>query len=84
MLYFFHRGELIRYVTLDQIIHDYSKLERTASHYNWGSYKGLDLAGRFVIETVEGRKLAFDVATGTPVSDGGIQSPKEKTKMPTR
>jgi hypothetical protein len=69
MLYFFKRGELINHVTLDQIIRDNSALRRTASHYYWGNFKGLDQAGRFVIETVEGREIRFDVAKGTPVTE---------------
>ena len=34
------------------------------SHDNWGHYLGFDQAGRYVIETVEGRRIAFDVRTG--------------------
>ena len=68
MLYFFKRGELINHVTLDQIIRDFSKLQRTVSHYQWGNFEGLDKAGHYVVETVEGRKIRFDVVTGTPVT----------------
>jgi hypothetical protein len=81
-IYFFKRGELINYVTLDQIIRDNSKLRRTVSHYHWANFEGLDQAGRCVVETVEGRKIRFDVATGTPVAGGSRQSLPEKTKTP--
>jgi hypothetical protein len=79
MLYFFKRGELINYVTLDQIIRDKSKLQRTVSHYHWGNFEGLDQAGCYVVETVEGRRIRFDVAKGTPVTEASRQSPSEKT-----
>jgi hypothetical protein len=68
MLYFFKRGELINYVTLDQIIRDNSKLQRTVSHFRWGNFEGLDKAGYYVVDTVEGRKIRFDVVKGTPVT----------------
>jgi hypothetical protein len=69
MLYFFKRGELLNHVTLDQIIRDNSKLRRTASHYAWGHFLGLDKSGRYVVETVEGRRIRFDLATGTPITE---------------
>jgi hypothetical protein len=82
MLYFFKRGELINYVTLDQIIRDNSRLQRTVSHYAWGMFNGLDQAGRYVIETVEGRTIRYDVATGTPVTEGSTPRPSDQTKTP--
>ncbi len=82
MIYFFKRGELINHVTLDQIIRDYSKLQRTVSHYQWGTFEGFDQAGRYVVNTVEGRRIRFDVAKGTPVIEGNRQDPPEKTVEP--
>jgi hypothetical protein len=80
ILYFFKRGELINHVRLDQIIQENAKLLRTESHYYWGSRKGLDQAGHYVIETVEGRTIQFDVATGravkvTEIRPGGRINP---------
>jgi hypothetical protein len=69
MLYFFKRGELINHVTLDQLVLDNSKLRRTASHYYWGNYHGIDRAGSYVVDTVEGRMLRFDVTTGKPAAE---------------
>jgi hypothetical protein len=69
MLYFFKRGELLNHVTLEQIIRDNSKLRRTASHYAWGNFLGLDKSGRYVVETVEGRRIRFDLTTGTPITE---------------
>ncbi len=45
-----------------------SQQRRIVSHLNWGSYLGFDEAGRYAIETVEGRRLAFDVTTGPVVA----------------
>ena len=72
MIRFFKKNKLIKTVTLGELLTDVSKLERTVSHYRWGSYIGLDKKGRYVVETVEGKKLAFDVTTGTP--EGQSQS----------
>jgi hypothetical protein len=84
MLYFFKRGELINYVTLDQIIHDTSSLRRTVSHYAWGNFEGLDPEGRYVVETVEGRRIRFDVAKGMPVVERDGQIPPRKSLPPRR
>ncbi len=45
-----------------------STLQRSISHLNWGSYLGFDEAGHYAIETVEGRRLAFDVTSGRTVA----------------
>jgi hypothetical protein len=74
MLSFYERGKLSRAVKLDELIRDFTKLRRTASHYYWGQYLGfgernrLDEANRYIVETVEGQRIAFDVATGQPLS----------------
>ncbi len=47
---------------------DLSNLQRSVSHLNWGSYLGFEVAGHYAIETVEGRRLAFDVTTGPVVA----------------
>ncbi len=47
---------------------DLSNLQRSVSHLNWGSYLGFDEAGHYAIETVEGRRRAFDVTTGRTVA----------------
>jgi len=67
MLSFYRRGVLIREVHLNELIQDFSKLRRTASHYYWGNYWGWNETGHYVVETLEGRKIAFDVKTGLPV-----------------
>jgi hypothetical protein len=69
MLYFFKEGKLIHYVTLDQLIEDLDNLQRTVSHIYWGNYLGFDEEGHYVLETVENRKIAFDVKTGIRLRD---------------
>jgi hypothetical protein len=71
MIYFFKRGELINYVTLEDLIERRSSLKRTASHYRWGRFRGLDEDGNYVVETVERRTLVSDVATGRPIWSPG-------------
>jgi len=68
MIRFFKKGRLLKTVILSELIKDQGSLERTVSHYYWGRYLGLDEKGRYVVETVEGRKLAFDVTTGKQFS----------------
>ncbi len=69
MLYFFREGKLINYVTLDQLIKDPENLQRTVSHIYWGNYLGFDEEGHYVLETVENRKIVFDVKTGMRLKD---------------
>jgi hypothetical protein len=66
MIDFFQRGKRITTVRLGELFRDPSSLKRTVSHYLWGNYLGLDENGRYVVETVEGQKLLFDVTTGRP------------------
>jgi len=68
MIRFYNKEKPINTVTLGELLKDQSSLKRTASHYLWGSYLGLDEKGRYVVKTVEERTLAFDVTTGKPPS----------------
>lgn len=67
MLSFFECGELISEVRLNQLITDFSRLQKTESGYHWGKYLGLNAAGYLVVETVEGKKVLFDVSIGKNV-----------------
>jgi hypothetical protein len=69
MIWFYDRGTLIRKVLLKEMVPDRSLLQRTASHYYWGAYLGLDDQGRYVIKTVDGNTFRFDVRTGANASD---------------
>ncbi|HEY4761300.1 MAG TPA: hypothetical protein VIH42_12025 [Thermoguttaceae bacterium] len=69
MIYFFRRGELIHTVQLKELVSNQSALKRTASHFLWGSYLGLDSHDRYLVETVENRKLVFDIKTGKPLAE---------------
>lgn len=67
LIYFIRRGEIIKTASLQELIRRPANLKRTASHYLWGSYGGLDQDGRYVVETVEDRTIRFDVRTGEPI-----------------
>jgi hypothetical protein len=67
MVNFLRMGKIVGQVRLDQLIRDFSRLQKVASGYRWGRYLGLNRAGYFVVETIEGNKLAFDVRTGKTV-----------------
>lgn len=64
ILRIYRRGVLVRAVALNEVIDDFSSLQRTESHYYWGHYLGFDEAGDYVIETVENRVITIDIATG--------------------
>ncbi|MEO7931833.1 MAG: hypothetical protein ABIT76_01610 [Chthoniobacterales bacterium] len=64
LLEFFDGPKLVRRVTVSEIMPDLSKLERSVSHYAWGNRWGLDSEGYFNVETVDLRRLKFDVSSG--------------------
>ncbi len=59
---------MIREVTLGEVMGELSNLRRSVSYLNWGYYPGFDKAGHYAIETVEGRRLAFDATSGRMVA----------------
>jgi hypothetical protein len=68
MLYFFHRGALKSHVTLGELVKEKASIERRESgEYHWGDYRGLDAHDRYVVETVEKRKILFNVSLGRAV-----------------
>ncbi|MDJ0836838.1 MAG: hypothetical protein QNK37_09995 [Acidobacteriota bacterium] len=67
MLTFYAEGAGVREIPLNRLIFNFGKLKRTVSHYEWGSLVGFDSQGRFRVETVEGRTMLFDPATGKRV-----------------
>ena len=64
LLTFWRGGSRIRAIPVSGLVKDLRKLQRTSSHYRWGSYVGFDAAGNFVVSTVEREKVVFDVTTG--------------------
>ncbi|NIA68899.1 hypothetical protein HBA54_09870 [Pelagibius litoralis] len=71
MISFWRRDRLIRAVPLSEVIEDTAKLELTTSHFLWGRTVGIDDSSRFVVETVEDRRLTFDITSGAMV---GVQA----------
>ena len=59
----YHDGKMTGQVTFGELIHDFSKLKMTASHYSWGSILSLS-DHSLLIDTVEGQKT-FDVQSLT-------------------
>jgi hypothetical protein len=64
LLTFWRNGSRIRAIPVSGLVKDLRKLQRTSSHYRWGSYVGFDAAGKFVVSTVERKSVVFDVTTG--------------------
>ncbi|HEX5036097.1 MAG TPA: hypothetical protein VFX30_02960 [bacterium] len=64
MLSFYDRGKLIRQVRLNEMIADFSKLEKTASHYQWGKLLGLNADDHLTVELADKRWLLYNVKTG--------------------
>jgi hypothetical protein len=77
-LAFYRDGqELKRYVVAD-LISDENSVQRSVSHYTWQAQNnespGMIEDGRFQLQTVEGKLLTFDLATGE-ISDSEADAP---------
>ena len=66
MIFFVHRGILSKKIGLDQVIQSEKHLRRTVSHYAWGNYvyDEPEKSGYFAVETIENRKLYYNIKTG--------------------
>lgn len=60
---FWRRGALVRSYKLADVLPDQCAVRRTDSHYQWGSYRGVDTAGTFRIALIDGTVLVFNPAT---------------------
>jgi hypothetical protein len=69
MLSFYRKGMLIRQVPLKELVEDLGKLERTASHWSWGYYMGLEHGNRYRVDTVDRGEIVFDMKTGRPLAN---------------
>jgi hypothetical protein len=81
MISFVKKGELVRMVTLGELLRNMSSLQRTVSHYRWGDYLGFDKKGRYVVKTVEGNRLTFDVTTGKRVTTQSAKSSPNDARL---
>jgi hypothetical protein len=64
ILSFFKHGSLIAQVRLDQLITDFSRIEKRGSQYRWCKYIGLNECGFVALKTTEDKKILLDVTTG--------------------
>ena len=64
MLTFVDYGKTVGRVKLNQILVDPENLPKVGDHYYWGDYWGLNALGHYVVKTVEGKQIQFDVRTG--------------------
>jgi hypothetical protein len=65
MLSMFRRGTLVSSVRFNEIILDQTRL---GDSRRWGECKGFVSLHRFALETLERRRLDYDVTTGTLIS----------------
>ena len=64
MIKIWKSGVLKYTIRLDSLIDNFSSLERTVSHYQWGDFSGFDKNENFVVSTVENRRLLININTG--------------------
>lgn len=64
ILSFFKLSSLIARVRLDQLVTNFSRLEKRGSQYRWCKYIGLNECGSIALETTEDKKILVDVTSG--------------------
>jgi hypothetical protein len=69
MLSFYHRGRLVRSVSLGELLGIWGRLflRRTVSHHAWGEFVGMNEKDQFVVRLNGGRRRVYDVKTGQAV-----------------
>ena len=73
VLLFYNSGRLVRTIKLDQLYERKSQLQRTVSHFAWVYSIGFNSSNQFVVELVNGEKVAFAPSTGArePIQPDG-------------
>jgi hypothetical protein len=64
MAYFVRKGEVIHTLTLHDLVKSKAAMKRTASHYHWGEYLGINEDGLFRVQTLDNTRMFFDTRTG--------------------
>jgi len=64
---FWREGLKVREVTVKDLVPDPAILQRTASHYHWGTVDEIDVKGRLVVRRADGQVFRFDLERGRPV-----------------
>lgn len=64
MVTFWKSGKILREVTLDELIPNKKILQRTVSHYAWGTIVGFSKDGTLEIKLVNDQRLFYDPKTG--------------------
>jgi hypothetical protein len=64
LITFWRKGNKVKEVTVGDLFPDTRILQRTVSHYQWGTIDGIDRDGFLQVRRCDGTKFLFDVRTG--------------------
>jgi len=64
MLRFYYRARLIKTVVLQDLLADIMAARGSSPRWTWGWYSGFFGAHEFKVDTIQGRRLTYDVTTG--------------------
>jgi hypothetical protein len=67
MLRFYYRARLIKTVVLQDLLADIAAARGSSPRWTWGWYSGFFGAHEFKVDTIQGRRLTYDVTTGVIV-----------------
>ncbi len=64
LITFWRKHKKIKEITVGDLFPDTGILQRTASHYHWGTIQGIDKDGHLQVERCDGTRFLFDIKTG--------------------
>ncbi len=66
LITFWMKDKKTREITVGDLFPDTRILQRTVSHYNWGTINGINPDGYLQVRRCDGTRFLFDVRTGEP------------------
>jgi len=64
LITFWEQGKKLRSVSLKDVVPNKAVLERTVSHYHWGTIDGVNERNQLVVTRADGVKVRFEMSTG--------------------
>ena len=80
MLTFYRRGERVAVVHLGELFADRSFVHLRPARYEWGRFVGFVGLHRFAVDTVEQRRLTYDVTSGKQIEARPLPVPDASHK----
>jgi hypothetical protein len=75
LLTFWSDGKKIKEITVGQLFPDRTLLQKTVSHYAWGTVEGINSDGSLKVHLMDGRMIYFDTSSGNRIREEVVKWP---------